>query len=391
MAARTLSQAQLRVVGAVQAGRESGALGPGAVVLGVSGGADSLAMAAAVAWCGESLRRRGLPVPAIEAVVVDHGLQPGSGEVAEKARQQVLGLGLDCRVVSGEVPRGDAGPEAAARDLRRRLLAEVAEQHRAEMASPCEFLPPDGKNSQGNAVMDRCGSGRRESGRRESGRRESGQCESGRGEHQPGAAPVEIWLAHTRDDVAEQVLLGLARGSGARSLAGIPPRQRLVPGVEWVRPLLGVTRAETRQACLDGGLTPWDDPHNDDPRFTRVRVRSRVLPALERELGPGIADALARSADLLRDDADLLDTLTAGWLREASERDDLRVAALVDQPAARVSRVVRAWLLERGVGQPTRAQVMAVADLVTRWHGQGGVDLAGGRVTRRGPHLVFKR
>ena len=314
--AAPLTSEQLALVQAVRPGLAA------PVVLGVSGGADSLALAAALAWEQHSRVRRGQPPVPVEAVVVDHGLQRGSDEVADTARSQVLRLGLACRVVRGEVEASGDGPEAAARTLRRRLLSQVAH-----------------------------------------------------------AAEAEIWLAHTRDDVAEQVLLGLARGSGGRSLAGIPRRRRAA-GVAWVRPLLDVTREQTRQACLDWGLQPWDDPHNADPRFARSRVRGRVLPVLESELGPGVRDALARSARLLAEDADLLDLLTRQWLDEAVDGEALMVERLLGQPPAKISRVVRAWLVGRGVPQPTHSQVLAVVELVVGWRGQQGIDLPGGTVRR---------
>ncbi|MHB8450889.1 MAG: tRNA lysidine(34) synthetase TilS, partial [Mycobacteriales bacterium] len=113
-----------------------------------------------------------------------------------------------------------------------------------------------------------------------------------------------VLLGHTRDDQAETVLLGLARGSGARSLAGMA-RCRGV----FRRPLLDLPRATTRAACAAAGLSPWQDPANTDPRFARARVRGHLLPVLEAELGPGVGAALARTADLLRDDADALDAL----------------------------------------------------------------------------------
>ena len=111
-------------------------------------------------------------------------------------------------------------------------------------------------------------------------------------------------LGHTLDDQAETVLLGLARGSGGRSLAGMRRGFDL-----FARPLLDVRRDDTVTACQVEGLTVWDDPHNSDPAFTRVRVRRTILPLLEDELGPGVARTLARTADQLRDDMALLDAL----------------------------------------------------------------------------------
>src|SRR5450432_921925 len=180
-----------------------------------SGGADSLALAAAVAFEAPKLGLRA------GGVTVDHGLQPGSATQAARVVTILTGLGLDpVRGVTAEVAaRGLAGrypgPEAAARAARYRAL---------------------------DAVADECGA-------------------------------AVILLGHTMDDQAETVLLGLARGSGARSLAGMAP----VAG-RYLRPLLGLRREQTRAACAAAGLEPWEDPHNASPAFTRVRVREQILP-----------------------------------------------------------------------------------------------------------------
>jgi tRNA(Ile)-lysidine synthase len=113
-----------------------------------------------------------------------------------------------------------------------------------------------------------------------------------------------VLTGHTRNDQAETILLGLARGSGPGSLRGMAELDGLIG-----RPLLDVTRESTHAAALAEGLDPWDDPHNSDERYSRVRVRHAVLPVMETELGPGIIDALARTADLVRDDDDALDLL----------------------------------------------------------------------------------
>jgi tRNA(Ile)-lysidine synthase len=186
-----------------------------------------------------------------------------------------------------------------------------------------------------------------------------------------------VLLAHSLDDQAETVLLGLARGSGARSLAGMAA----ATGV-YRRPLLGVTRQTLRRACADQGLTPWDDPHNSDPSFTRVRVRIELLPALERALGPGVPQALARSADLLRADNAALD----GWAETAYgeiarvEPGSLGVADLEVLPAAVRMRVLRRALLDAGCppGALSSVHLHAVEELVVGWHGQAGADLPGG-------------
>ncbi len=263
----------------------------------LSGGPDSLALTAAAAAA--------LPTTAL---IVDHGLQAGSADVAEIARRQAHDLGcVDAQVLRVAVGTG-GGPEAAARAARYAALGAAR-----------------------------------------------------------GVAPV--LLAHTLDDQAETVLLGLGRGSGARSIAGMraadPP---------WYRPLLGVRRAVTHDACAELGLTPWDDPHNHDARFTRVRLRTEVLPLLEDVLGGGVAEALARTAAALREDTDALD----GWARLAMESrtDDgetIAVAALTALPTAVRRRVIRLWLLRGGAANLTDKQIRGVDALVTAWHGQGGV------------------
>jgi tRNA(Ile)-lysidine synthase len=293
-------------------------LQPGALVLvGLSGGADSLALCAGVSFVAP---RQGLTWG---AVVVDHGLQPDSAAVAERAAEQARGLGAAAVEVAAVRVAGPGGPEAAARDARRRALIDAATRH--------------------------------------------------------GAATV--LLAHTLDDQAETVLLGLARGSGARSLAGMREREGL-----WRRPLLGLEAARTRAVCEQLGLGWWTDPHNADASFARVRARRHVLPELERQLGPGVAAALARTADLLRDDADLLDAQAADLSRQATGADgriDVRVLAAA--PAALRSRVLRAAALAAGCPATdlTSGHVRAVDRLVTDWRGQAGLDLPGDVVASR--------
>lgn len=318
MARRALGPATLAVVSAVDA-----ALVPDdhGLLVACSGGADSLALAAATAHVA---RRSGR---AYAAVVVDHGLQEGSAEVAAQAARALDGLGFgDVVVVRVAVAEHGPGPEAAARDARYAAL-------RTEAA----------------------------------------------------ARDATLLLGHTRDDQAESVLLGLARGSGARSLSGMAVR---ADGL--VRPLLGLSRATTRACCGELGLAPWDDPHNADPAYARVRARTRVLPVLEAELGPGVAEALARSAELLRADADLLDVL-AGQARERVGRDGgLDCEELAGLPTALRTRVLLAWLRDLGAHDLTARHVAAVDALVTGWRGQGPVDVPGVRVARedgllRGP------
>lgn len=280
-----------------------------------SGGPDSLALARAVVHVG---RRRGLPVA---AVVVDHGLQPSSSGQAAAAGSALTALGYaEVTVRTVTVVATGSGPEADARTARYRALEEVA-----------------------------------------------------------AVGGATVLLGHTRDDQAETVLLGLARGSGARSLAGMATRSG--PGGRWLRPLLGLPRALTEQTCVENDLVAWRDPHNTDPSFARVRVRQSVLPTLEAELGPGIAEALARTAALARDDADLLDALAA-----EADPGTARLACglLVEQPPALRRRLIGRWLrLEHGLAGLSAEHLYAVEALVTDWHGQMGVDLPGAVRVRR--------
>lgn len=186
-----------------------------------------------------------------------------------------------------------------------------------------------------------------------------------------------VLIGHTVDDQAETVLMGLARGSGPRSVAGMAPWR-----TPWGRPLLGVTRATTHAACTQWGLRPVHDPHNDDPRFTRVRVRREVLPLLDDVLHGGVVGALARTADQLRDDVDLLSKL-AGQVYDAAVVDGaVEVGALVTVHPALRRRVLHRWLHDVGATEPTSAVVGAVDALVTSWTGQGPVAV-GGDVTHR--------
>ena len=294
------------------------------VVVACSGGADSLALAAATAHVG------GAGGTAVHGLVVDHGLQPGSDVVAEAARAALAGLGVAARVAVVTVAEAGDGPEAAARRAR---YAALRDESRAR-----------------------------------------------------GGAPV--LLGHTLDDQAETVLLGLGRGSGARSLAGMrawdPP---------WCRPLLGVRRAVTRAACAEAGLEPWEDPHNTDPRYTRVRLRHEVLPLLEDVLAGGVAEALARTADQLADDDAALDATASGVLARARDVEGGLDAAVVAPHAAAVRRrVLRAWLTDAGVHGFGDAQLRTVDALVACWRGQGPPSLPGGlEVIRVRGRLTVRR
>jgi tRNA(Ile)-lysidine synthase len=153
------------------------------------------------------------------------------------------------------------------------------------------------------------------------------------------------------------------------------------------RPLLGIRRAATTAACAELGLEPWHDPHNDDPRYARVRVRSQALPALEAALGPGVAEALARTAAQLREDADCLDAFAESeQIRgAASDPAGLEVRWLAAMPAAIRTRVLRQAAISAGcpAGALTAGHIQQADELVTCWHGQRWADLPGGVRVRR--------
>ncbi|WP_062430234.1 tRNA lysidine(34) synthetase TilS [Herbidospora daliensis] len=262
-------------------------------------------------------------------VTVDHGLQPGSRSRADDLVRLAPGLGLSFGEAVTVQVGTLGGPEAAARIARYAALDETAARLEAV-----------------------------------------------------------ILLGHTRDDQAETVLLRLARGSGSRSLSGMAA----VSGV-YRRPLLGVSRTRTEEACAALGLSPWHDPHNDDPRFTRVKVRQTLLPLLESELGPGIADALARTARLCRDDADALDDWADRVYAEARDLNTgLSTALLAELPAAVRRRVIHRAAVAAG-SPPSALAAVHIEEaerLITGWTGQKGVDLPGGvGVVRRYGRLMF--
>ena len=296
---------------------------PGDLVLvACSGGADSLALAAALAFEATSAGWRA------GAVVVDHALQAGSAEVAAQAAQRLCALGLDpVDVVTVEVAASGDGLEAAAREARYAALEAAADRHGA----------------------------------------------------------VAVLLGHTLDDQAEQVLLGLTRGAGARSLSGMPATRG-----RFRRPVLGVTRAQCRESALAQGLTWWDDPMNEDPAFARVRAR-RALVDLERDLGPGVTAALARTASLLRDDADHLADLADAAVAALGPQP-WPVEALTGIPRAVRTRVWRRLLVAAGApaGQVGTRHTDACDRLLTGWHGQGPVHAPGDlRVRRSGGRVTI--
>ncbi|GAA3373846.1 tRNA lysidine(34) synthetase TilS [Streptomyces sannanensis] len=305
------------------------AAGAPLVLVACSGGADSMALASALAFEAPKLRIRA------GGITVDHGLQDGSAFRAAEVVARLTALGLD-PVGSVAVTVGrEGGPEAAARDARYTALDAEADRHGA----------------------------------------------------------VAILLGHTRDDQAETVLLGLARGSGIRSLSGMAAVSG--PTGRYRRPFLDLDRQTARKACLVQSLPVWDDPHNADPAYTRSRLRHEGLPALEKALGKGVVEALARTAQLSRDDADALDT----WAAEAdvTVRDEdglLECAKLFALPPAVRRRVLRRAAITAGspAGSLFARHVEEVDRLITGWRGQGAINLPGRVEARRqGGRLVIRQ
>jgi tRNA(Ile)-lysidine synthase len=160
----------------------------------------------------------------------------------------------------------------------------------------------------------------------------------------------------------------------------------------FLRPLLGIDRNTTEEACSELGIDYWNDPHNDDPQFLRVRVR-RMMPLIDSEIGPGVVDALARSADLLRDDADALDGYAQEFLLNL-DPSDIDIEALARLPRAVRTRVLRLAIYSLGApgGSLTADHISPVEALVSDWHGQGPTSLPGGvKVERKSGRLSLSR
>lgn len=292
---------------------------PDRVLVACSGGPDSLALAAVAAYFGRRGHVDGHPV-SVGAVVVDHQLQPGSAAVAATTARTLEELGLSpVTIRTVDVASSGAGPEAAARDARHAALEAAADE----------------------------------------------------------AGAAAILLGHTLDDQAEQVLLGLARGSGTRSLAGMrPARGRLL------RPFLGLRRADTLEICRVEDLEPWHDPSNTDPVYARSRTRVEVLPLLEDKLGPGVAESLARTAAILQLDADYLEDVandTFERLRQQTgEEISLPEAGLRDLAPAVRFRVIAKAAAAVGGQQPSYQRLLAAEALLRRQGSAGPVELPGG-------------
>lgn len=285
------------------------------VLVAASGGADSSALAAALLL---ECKTKSIKVIAL---IIDHGLQKNSADVTHETKRTLTKIGYENIEIRRVTVQITDGLEASARRARYQALNDVANSHNA----------------------------------------------------------VAVFLGHTKDDQAETVLLGLARGSGSRSLSGMASRVD-----RYRRPLLSITRAQTEAACEEAGIKFWQDPHNQSMEFTRVRVREVVLPTMEKEIGPGISDALARSAKLLRDDADALDYLSDEIFSKLGPAS-LEISKLESQPRAIRTRILRKAIYLAGApqGSLSAEHIEPVEALITAWKGQGPISLPGGVTVAR--------
>lgn len=292
---------------------------PGSKVLvAVSGGADSMCLMHALHALRRLLRIR------LAVVHVDHGMRERSAADARYVERAAARLGLACATygVEGRPPRGTS-PEAWLRSQRYRLF----------------------EHARYDSDSDR------------------------------------VATAHTADDVAESVVIGLVRGGGLDALAGIPPARDAI-----VRPLLDVTRAQTAEFCRALGLRPRRDPMNEDRRYLRSAVRLDVIPAIERATGREVRSTIARTAETVRRDADFLDALTReasgnGVVEVAAAEVRFRATALRALPEPLASRIVLRSLRAAGA-DATSAHVAAVLDLARGAPGRR-VDLPGPLLARR--------
>ena len=305
-------------------------------LIGCSGGADSLCLVGCAVKQGWR----------VHAVVIDHGLQAGSADVATRSAHVCQALGATAEVVKVS-PR--EATEAAAREERYRALGQVAQEH--------------------------------------------------------GGLPVLV--AHTGDDQAESLLLGLARGAGLGSIAGMPPILFHHPAVDagataLGRPLLAVRRDNTIGACAELGITPWHDPTNTSGDNLRSRVRTQLIPQIRSVLGEAAVDNAIATAAMTRTDEDYLARQAADALKECEPHDasidnpgssdstSLDITTYLRQPRALRGRIVKQWLQHRA-GPLTRAHVTAIDALATQWHGQGGVAIPWARTPAPPGRLLVVR
>lgn len=206
-----------------------------------------------------------------------------------------------------------------------------------------------------------------------------------------------VLVGHTMDDQAETVLLNLIRGSGGDGLSGIESIRQLTEGsdVLLTRPLLGwARRTDTEKYCRDRGVEFRSDAMNADEQFARVRVRQKLLPQM-RTLNPKIVEALARTAELLREDVAALTSAAARLVELSIGRDSsnaLRIDLLAMAPPALRRRALRHWIGEQrgNLRRIEMVHLLAVETLITTNRGGRTIELPGGAtVSRRQGRLYF--
>lgn len=315
---------------------------PRGLVVAFSGGLDSTALLRLVL---DAAARRGGGGPEVVAAHLDHGLREDSAAQARFAEAAAGALGapfaLGRRAVADRARREGTSLEAAGRSERAEFLAETA--------------------------LDR-------------------------------GLPA-VALGHTRNDQAETVLLQLVRGAGGLGLAAMPPAREDPRGVTFVRPLLGVSREELAALAAAEGWEHYEDPSNESSDFTRNRIRREVLPLLRRTANPSVVEALARTAELLREDeACLTEAASAWWKREGVFRRErggrtarAPVASLRNTAPALGRRLVREAL--RFVRGDLRrigfAQVEEVLAIVRAGRGGARCDLPGASVRLTQGEVTF--
>lgn len=250
----------------------------------------------------------------VRAIHIHHGLHPDADAWAGACVRQCAERDVPLRVERVEVVKGGTGLEAAARAARYGLLQRL--------------LVP------GEALL----------------------------------------TAHHRDDQVETLLLHLTRGTGTRGLAGMAERQ-VFGGGHLVRPLLAVSRATIREYATGQGLRWVDDPSNDDTRFRRNLLRHRVLPTM-RETWPGLDQVLARSAEQLAEDRELLDQVAAQDYGQCHREAGLSWSACTGLGDARLRNLLRYWLRIEGLPVPDRRQMAELCARLRRPSASGRFEVA---------------
>ncbi len=291
------------------------------VLLAVSGGPDSMALALAA---GFELPKIGIE---LSAAIVNHNLQEASGEIAAQTAERLRGIGIHSVVLEIEVPPGSDGPEAAAREARYCAL----ERHRQEVDA--DF----------------------------------------------------ILLGHNLNDQAETVFLGLTRGSGLRSIAGMATVDEKL-----VRPFLALEKSLLATACSDSRIEYWEDPHNQDDVYTRVRIR-KLMHTIESELGSGITQGLVRTAQIASEVDEYLSLEAQELISSATTAEGYSVLELGAAHPALRNKALRLVCDAHGARSVSSAQVKAIAELITNWHGQKPLSLSGITVERVRDQILFRQ